>query len=353
MPATSLSIQLFANAGGVGETPATHGWRHLLEHLVLKGREGKSSIDERAETQGIFITGRTYRDCMQIEITCEPEQLKQGLAFLDELLLPIDVSTETIAKEVAVMKQEIALEDDAAKLARGAWQVAYGEAGIDALGDAETMLKATPEALIELQAAHFAPENLGLLITGPVEIEKTMALASASLSRLRGKAGSPVLRTEPGAKRLDMPSAFGELRGTPVPGIRDSRTMAALIAAFGIASEISNSFVTYTPTSNRGLVMVGRTDVNSGVGFLIDELDDDRKATLFNRGRTLALRWIERYKRSPSSNSSWRGMLLCQDKSLRAETLVETMAQVSYAQYLTALTEFGKEKAIIVVGDRK
>ncbi|MEQ1936139.1 MAG: insulinase family protein, partial [Fimbriimonadaceae bacterium] len=353
MPGSAVSIQLFASSRGAGETAATHGWRHLLEHLLLKGRKEATSIDERAESNGIFITGRTYRDAMQIEITCKADQIEMGLAFLDELLLPIDLTQETIDKEIAVMRQEIALEDDAAKLARGAWKTSYGETGIDSLGDPLVMAKATPDELAELQARHFAPANLGLVISGPLSLEKVAEKAKQSLQKVRGTAGVAVARVESEAQRLDMPDAFGELRGARVPGIRESKTGAALIAAFAIASDLPGTFVTYTPSTNLGLVMVGRSESNSGLGFFIDELEDDRKAALFARGRTLALRWAERYKNSPTSNSYWRGLLMCQDQSLRPETVVQSISQVTYAQYLEALGGFSKEKAIIVVGDRK
>src|SRR5688500_7954220 len=63
MPAaTSLSVQLFASARAVPESKQTHGWRHLLEHLVARGPKG--DIDARLESQGAFMRARTLRDAM-------------------------------------------------------------------------------------------------------------------------------------------------------------------------------------------------------------------------------------------------------------------------------------------------
>ncbi len=353
MPGSAVSIQLFAASRGVEETTATHGWRHLLEHLLLMGRRDSASIDERAESKGIFITGKTYRDAMQIEITCQPDQLEDGMAFLDELLLPIDITQETIDREIRVMRQELELEDDAARLARGAWKAAYGETGMDAAGNLATMGKANPDALSELQAKQFAPRNMGLVISGPLSLDKVTARARLSMMKLRGEPAAELPRVESEVSRLDMPDAYGELRGVRVPGIRERKVAAALLAAFGIASEMPGSFVTYTPTLSNAVVMVGRTESNSGLGFFIDEMSDQQKVAAFTHGRALALRWIERHRSSPSSNSYWRGMLLCQDKSVRIETLVESFSQITYLQYLDALAGFGKDRAIIVVGDRK
>src|SRR5258708_2113359 len=77
-----VSVQLFASSRRVPDTPENHGLKHLLEHLVLKGP--KHDLDLQMERQGIFFTGRTLRDAMQIEFTCEPGQIATALSALGQ-----------------------------------------------------------------------------------------------------------------------------------------------------------------------------------------------------------------------------------------------------------------------------
>src|SRR4051812_48412530 len=55
-----VSVQLFASDKHLPDTPETHGYRHLLEHLALKGP--KRDLDLQMERQGVFFLGRTLRD---------------------------------------------------------------------------------------------------------------------------------------------------------------------------------------------------------------------------------------------------------------------------------------------------
>src|SRR5690242_17678119 len=69
----TISVQLFASAKYVPETEATHGFRHLLEHLVA---HGDGTIDPKLESQACFMDAETLRDAMQIEFRVGPNQLQ-------------------------------------------------------------------------------------------------------------------------------------------------------------------------------------------------------------------------------------------------------------------------------------
>src|SRR5436305_8411550 len=118
---------------------------------------------------------------MQIEFSCNVQQIPATLDALKEILAPINVTPPEIAAETRVMRQELALETDAQRLAKAAWTEAYGDQGLDPFGDIEAMEKATPSALREYQAKLFEANDLVLVISGPLDVEGISKMASPFL----------------------------------------------------------------------------------------------------------------------------------------------------------------------------
>lgn len=346
--AKSLSVQLFAGVRGVSETRETHGWRHLLEHLVLKGADGK--LDDRMESQGVFFTGRTYRDAIQVEFTGRSDKLEPILNAIAEILQPLHTTPESIAREAAIMRHELAGVSDSARLSRTAWQAGFGDGGIDPLGDAQAIAKATPEALEQLRQRHFAPGNLVLVVSGAIEPEKTATLLRKRLETLEGPedGARPERVGQPG--RLEADDCFGEVRGGLVKNLRDAG--AVLCAAYGVAARLDGAYVTYTPTDEAGLVIVGRTDANNTVGEFIDRLDEGEQAAIFPIGKLLAERWLAGQLATPAGSAFLRGYLQVQNAALRPEDLVDAVRKTGWPEFKVALARFQRANAVIAVGVR-
>lgn len=248
------------------------------------------------------------------------------------------------------MKEEYATYDDASRLASGSWSTAYGDAGLDAFGDFETMKKATPDALRTIQRKQFYPENLALVIAGPVDIKQTSAAASNVIGVQQG-ATSTAPRPSPigHAGRTEV-AGFGESRAAIVGGFEKPLTLGSLAFALAIASEIEGSFVTYTPSEGAGLVIVGQTEKQAGVGLRIDAVTEGELPLLFARGRLLAKSWVERYLRTASGVGYIRGLLLMAGKGSRPETMLDGIDALTFGEFKTAASLFGKEKAVTAVG---
>lgn len=348
--AKSISVQLFASARGVEETDDRHGWRHLLEHLILKGRDPKSPLDVRVESKGIFVQGRTYRDAMQIEITVHVGQEGEAFDILKEVTRPLVTTPEEIATEVAVLREELALSEDALMLGQAAWMAAYGRFGLDAQGNLEVMAKATPEGLAELQAKHFVPKNLVLVISGPIKLDEVTAKASAFLSSFRGDASNIVERPLGLPGRTTADEAFGEGRAVPVGTFASPETAAVIIGAFGIAARHPGAFVSYTPSMSRALVVVGQTESNGGIGREIDEFVDNDWAQVYTVGMNLSRRWLQNYLATPSGSAYLWGLMLLEKPEGKVEEISAAFSQVSFEQFKREATRFGKEKAVTFVG---
>lgn len=347
-----LSVQLFASSRGVEETPATHGFRHLLEHLILSGPEGK--LDEECESKGLFITGRTFRDAMQFEVYAPKDGLATALDAIQAVLTPRRIDADSIARECSIMAQEFATQPDSARLGRALWTAAYGEEGLDPFGSLEAMGKATPEDLARIRDLQFRPSNLVLSITGDIDIDAATRSARKVLEGLADrKWPSAPARKAGKAGRVEVEDAFGEARGARVPGFREPETAATLCAAFGIASQFPTSFVTYTPSMQPGLVMLGRTDEPSGVGTYIDGADESEVARLFTIGKNLARSWWKSQMGTPSGNAYLRGFLYVMAAGNRPDGMGEAIERVDWPAFSAAFARFKVDSAVSAVGMRR
>jgi predicted Zn-dependent peptidase len=345
------SVQLFASSLKVPDSPENHGLKHLLEHLILKGQN--KDLDLKMESQGMFFTGRTLRDAMQIEVTCAPEQIPLAIDFLKEILKPVNIKPQDITNEVRVMKQEQALQSDPDRLGTAEWMIAYSERGIDPFGDLQVMVNATPDSVQKFQSQLFAADNLVLVVDGPLDVEKATKQGKDFLSSCTGKTESvPDPRPAGTPGRFELENAFGEARAARVGGFKDEKTAWALAAALALASQVKQVFVTYTPSSDNGLVILGQTNANSGMGLLIDGLQPGDMSALYPLGKALAKRWIERQLEDPSLNAYLRGVLLCQGANYKPEEFLSNIDQMTWQDFFKGVELFDKNHCDIVVGIR-
>lgn len=349
--AKSLAVTLVASSRGVEETPDRHGFRHLVEHLLLKGKN--KDLDRRLESEGMFITGSTMRDAMEIDVTCAPSQLNKALDALREVLSPLTVSQEDIDSELRIMEQEFALQPDSLKLGRAAWTAAYGAQGLEPFGNFDAMKKATPKALAEIDAGQFSSDNLTVVVAGPIGMDAaTKEVKKLLLDRTSNPKGAPDQRGAARLGRVEITDALGEARAAPVGSFRDKKTVCVLAAALAVASQFEAGFVSYTPSSKGGLITVGRTDSNSGVGLYIDSLDDASKAALYSLGKQLAFSWVDRQLHSPGLNASLRGMLISMGPALKPEMMLDNVRSMTWPEFVGGLDSLSKDKTVIIVGEK-
>jgi predicted Zn-dependent peptidase len=346
--AKSVSVQLFASARGARDTKETHGYRHLLEHLVLKGKDRK--LDLRMESAGVLFTGQTHRDAMQIAFECAPESLPVALSALGEILQPLQTSEEEIAREAKIIAEEMALMPDSMKLSIAGWRSGYSERGLDPIGSLESLGTARPDDLVDLQRRHFSGQNLALVIVGPVSLNETTRMARDLLKDTeKGDKVEPSARGAGTPGREEIDGAFGEARGALVPGFTEPQTAWALCAALALAARLEGAFMTYTPTVDHGLIFVGRTTARSGVGLLIEDLDEADEAQLFTIGKGLGRRWVEHQLSTPAGAAFLRGMLLSQSSGARPETMLEHIEAMGWPEFRSGIARFRKEQAVVSV----
>jgi predicted Zn-dependent peptidase len=343
--AKTVWTRLFLSARGAEDTPATHGQRHLLEHLVAVGQDGR--IDERLEREGAILRAQTQRDATEIAVDAPAGKLDLALEALGEMLRLRPVTQDEINREAGILRQEGALLEVPTRLSSAAWKVAYGDQGLDPFGDLAAIQRATPTSIAELHRRLCAGPNLVIVVAGDVDLDKATAAAAAVVRTAPKVEGRFTARPAGKEGRDDNATGFGEAFGMPVSSYDEPKTMAALAAALAMASDIEGAFVTYTPSGRPGLVLIGRAGENSGLGAKIASADP---AYLWSRARPLAERWLRAQTDDPGANASLRGLLLAQSPDYTPDRMKEVIAGLTYAQFSAALEAFKSTHVVQVTG---
>lgn len=343
------AVHLVASSRGVEESKATHGWRHLLEHLMVKGRRG--TLDKDLESQGLFLRAQTYRDYMVVSIEGPNNRIDRALDAIAEVLQPVQTTQDAINQEVKLIGSELAISPDTSKLSAAAWLNVYGEAGLDPQGSPETMLNATPAAIADLQKRNCAPRNVVLAVCGDFDIDRIATKAKKIVGSLSELPSVPVAERKAGKPgRVDAEGAFGELRAAPVKGCLDRSTAAAIAAGFAVSSMNRDVAMTYTFTNRNGLVSVCQTANNSGMGLSIDKLEESERSALFAIGRQYAMAWIGSMLADASSHTRLRAILIATGSVAMPEEMLDNLAKMTMADFTEAIGKLTAENCTIATG---
>ena len=132
-----------------------------------------------------------------------------------------------------------------------------------------------------------------------------------------------------------------------MPAYDEPGTAAALAAALSIASEASDAFVTYTPSTRSGLVVLGRTAESSGLGARVASAN---AAALWPRARRIAEAWLARQTGDPGADATLRGLLLAQSVDATPDRMREAIAAMTYAQFAAAVAALKGPNVVRVTG---
>lgn len=342
--AKSLIVDLFV-ANRMDEEPATHGQRHLLEHLTALGPNG--DLDMGLESAGGYLNARTARDSISFEMTLPPDRLSVGLDAIKQIVSPPKIDADVIGKEASTMEQEDALREDASRASSAVWAKGFGSLGLDPFGDPKTIRNTRPDDLERLRKRAFAAPNLVVIVSGDVDLDGTTSAVREALAFLpavkKPKMTAPPAPTTSATESIDL-NFKGEFRGVPVTGFRAPGTAATLAAALALGGRLDHAQMIYTPSVRPGMIILGRS--SGPMGNDLQKLDP---AELFEAGRLMAIRWVRSRLEDPEQAADFRGTLLCQAVDVRPETMIENLSALKYADFERAVNAF-KSGAVVVEG---
>ncbi|RYG28676.1 insulinase family protein [bacterium] len=183
--ARSVTAQLWISADPAPETYQTHGWRHLLEHLMARG---DGSVDRKLEADGGFLLAETYRTATVFTAIVPKGSLDVALDALKTVSKFPELTPERIANEANVLAQESRLRSPSDRMASALWEEAYQESGLDPFGNLDTIRATTVDDLRGLYRRLFVMPGLVISVSGDIDLDLATKSAEEALS---GRAPEP------------------------------------------------------------------------------------------------------------------------------------------------------------------
>lgn len=339
----AVIVDLWISSKDSPETPEHNGLRHLLEHVLARG-PGRD-VDQRLEKIGGFLTANTYRDAIRFEVTVPKSRLAMAVQVLRETLNLQTVAKNEIEHEATILKQESFVREISSKLSAAAWDAAYDGRAPDPFGNLDVVASATPPMLSNVERGMVHGDGLSVVVVGDVNLDEATKLAKEAFGNISKGGSTAASRAagHPGGSVVDIP---GEARASIVDGFRQVSTAASLMAGLSISSAVDDAFFIYTPSDQPALMVVGRA-YGGGFGEEVDTLEPK---ALYASGKVLAKRWVLSYLSYPEGIAYLRGLLLCQGQSLRPETLLENIDQVTFADFASAFEGYRGDRCVKVIG---
>ena len=186
----TIQIRVLSGLSNEGEY-ASSGISHLLEHLLFKGTEEKSSEDIRKEIKmmGGIVNGSTGLDSAEYHITVPNERFEEALSLLVSMVTQPAFTDSDFEKEKEVILREINLREDdpMSKRIRLLFSESYRENvyKYPIIGYAEVFKKLTKEDVARYHASVYRPERMVIGIVGGVHPEEAMERAKEELEPLK------------------------------------------------------------------------------------------------------------------------------------------------------------------------
>jgi zinc protease len=189
-----VAVYLWVGTGVRFETPDGLGYAHFQEHMLFKGTDsfGPGYIDRTVEGQGGRSNAFTSFDYTTFQILVPSEGTRKAFDLLEAMAFNSAFAPNEIDAERQVIFEESRIETDTPKSA--ILRQLYGLVfpghpyGRPVLGTPQTMDAATQAKLKAFNRQYYTPENMVLIVVGPVDPRQVRAMADATFGK-RPKTG--------------------------------------------------------------------------------------------------------------------------------------------------------------------
>ena len=209
-----VAVYLWVGVGVRYEKPDELGYAHFQEHMLFKGTDkwGPGYIDRAVEGVGGRSNAVTSFDYTTFYIVVPREATETAIQLLHDMAFRSAFEPAEIARERDVIFEESRIETDNPRTA--IIRQLYGMVfeghpyGRPVLGIPATMNAATHDRLKAFNQHYYTPENMTLVVAGPVEEREVRAMVDRTFGRAprQGYTPAPVPAPKPivGVKRRDV-----------------------------------------------------------------------------------------------------------------------------------------------------
>jgi zinc protease len=176
------SVQAWCGTGSIDE--GRHlgaGLSHILEHMLFKGTETRSTnaIAQSVQDQGGYINAYTSFDRTVYWIDVPREGVGQALDILADAMMNSTLPAEEYRKEQEVIRREFAMcyDDPDRMMGQLMFKTAYQRHPyrLPVIGEIQIFDQLTQQDVVEYYRARYVPNNLTFVIVGDVDAAEVYA----------------------------------------------------------------------------------------------------------------------------------------------------------------------------------
>ncbi len=197
-----VAVYVYVGVGVRYERPDQLGYSHFQEHMLFKGTDkwGPGYIDRTVEGVGGRTNATTSFDFTDFYILVPKESTETALQTLADMAFRSTFDPNEVAREREVIFEEANIETDNPKTAilRQLYGMVFADNpyGYPVLGTRPTMSAATGAILKAYNKQYYTPENVVLVVAGPVDARSVRAM----VDRIWGVVPSTGYKSAPAPK---------------------------------------------------------------------------------------------------------------------------------------------------------
>jgi zinc protease len=184
-----VAVHLWVATGVRFEDPKGLGYAHFQEHMLFKGTDtfGPGYIDRAVEGTGGRSNAFTTYDYTTFQILVPSDATKTAIGLLDDMAFRSKFDPKEITAEREVIFEETRIQTDNPRdaIVRRAYSAVFNDHpyGRPLLGTTDTMNAATQKDLQAFNRRYYTPENMTLVVVGPVQAKAVRALVDETFGK--------------------------------------------------------------------------------------------------------------------------------------------------------------------------
>lgn len=184
--ASTVAIHLWTGVGGRDEAVGERGFSHFAEHMLFKGTDTRPRgfVETEIESVGGRTNAGTSNDYTFYYLLLPATRAPQGIALIADMVLNSVFDPTELTREREVVFEEVRLNEDnpRSSLGRQLYRLLYEDHpyGRPVLGEAADLRAATQESLRGYYSRYYVPNNMTLVVVGPVDAVAVRTAAMAA-----------------------------------------------------------------------------------------------------------------------------------------------------------------------------
>ncbi len=273
-----ISIDIWCKAGSSFEDVDKNGTAHFLEHMIFKGSNKimPGEFDHKIESLGGVSNASTGYDDVHYHVLVPPNNFKESLALLTNIVVAPDFNPDEFIKEKGVVIDEIKQQNDQPEeklfnyFLKRVWLSPNYANSI--LGTEHSIKNLEINDLVKFHSKHYTTEKICIAIAGNLSEEIYKIFEKSDLSGIKESPNLINLKNKPSLKiRNGRESVkFDDLEFSRIfmawfiPNLNDQKKIIGLEILASILSVGRNSRLVKILKEDSNLVESVYVDLNAG-----------------------------------------------------------------------------------------